>query len=434
MMTSVAKHLVASLQHRWLRAASTLIDDAAAAGVGLRRNLLVLAFGSLAFCAFSKGAACQSNEVARITVHVTSQPSQIAGEVIPEAKTTNGKPLVTLGREENGRTVAITPGTYILVRFDAASGATGFEFGPPGVLEAPVLGILHLPSGAIGMLRAMKPGTATISVKSIRPRASTGSGNPSGIGSSNWSGYVITGGPFSKIIGQWGVPTVTGDAGSASASWIGIDGYPHTNNNIIQVGTLQAWDPVFGPSYYAWWQIGLAGSVRLPNPVGAYDLMYAEISLVDPATSTWSITISSSQGWTFTTQQMYSGPASSVEWIEEDPIGCNNSGCSYESFADYHEVRFEADRGLIASESMNMVQGGVTISSPSDPGATQNGCDNFFLVDFGGVSPPPYDCNPDYCTKCMRGQICCECNTLCMTPPACQRYCGQGQTKSRRLQ
>jgi hypothetical protein len=71
-------------------------------------------------------------------VHVTSQPSQIAGEVIPRTETMNGQSVVALGLEENGKTVTVTSGKYMLLRFDSTSGAVGFEFTPLESLRLPL--------------------------------------------------------------------------------------------------------------------------------------------------------------------------------------------------------------------------------------------------------------------------------------------------------
>lgn len=332
----------------------------------MRRIFAISALTLLAICWSRTGGVSQSNDVAVITVNVTTSQPSLAEGLIPKIETINGKSLVKLSREENGQIVAIKAGTYILLKFDAASGAGGFEFGPPGIVEPPP-GTYHLPKDVIGILQAVNPGTATIAIKRTRPhvsagrRAAAGNGNPSGSSSPNWSGYVVLGGPFTRISGQWRVPrisqgsSVSGDGSSNSASWIGIDG--DTNNSLIAVGTEQDWNSGVvgvgeGPSYYAWYEILPAAETRLPNQVQAFDVMYAEITQTDPSASTWSIQlVDTSLGWAAEIQVTYTGPLSSAEWIRNQ------------------QVEAMAPRRTRESKpwAPTLVQWGETVSSPSNP-------------------------------------------------------------------
>jgi hypothetical protein len=342
------------------------------------------------------GAMGQSTDVATLTVHVTSAPS--AGEKVPAVQMLQGQPSVQIGREETGQTVAISQGTYVFLRFP---GALGFEAQPPGILVSQP-GVYHLPRGIVGMLRAERPGTATITLKGIPGRRlNGGNGNPSGGTSPNWSGYAITGGPFASISGQWRVPAVTGDAGSASTTWIGIDGDQFGNNTLIQTGTEQDWSSGAGPSYSAWWEVLPAAETAFPTsgPVLPGDLMVASIWLTGTTgpmpgePQTWAIVLTdSTQNWTAGVQVTYSGMLDSAEWIEEATADCSPSSCSISALADYGVTQFDGQDfvntgspNLNASESINMVQGGATVSSPSNPDGDLDG----FSVAFGGTSPPP---------------------------------------------
>jgi hypothetical protein len=384
---------------------------------------------------FCVNGLAQPREVARITVLVTAQPSQEKGVVTSKAETVNGKLLVRVGIQESGKEIAVAPGTYLLLRFDASSGAVGFDFSPPGILEIPQ-GRYHLPKDVIGILRGVNPGTATISVKELRPRASSGNGNPSGTTSPNWSGYEILGTNFTSVTGQWQVPSVSGDAGSSSASWIGIDGA--TNNSLIQVGTEQDWNSGIlgigqGPSYYAWWEVLPEPETQLPNHVTVGDVMLAEITRTNVAAGVWTIKLlNENWNWTATVQTTYTGPLDSAEWIEEAPSVCQSNACSILQLADYSLTHFDGEStnigpaNLTASESLNMVQGGVTVSSPSDP------CDAGFNVVYGGTSPAS-PCNSgggENCStkKCSPPAICCDCTAIvCTTEANCQRMCGNSR-------
>jgi hypothetical protein len=406
-------------------------------GVVLNASGLSLLVAQVTFFV-AVGAAQNSQVVATITVSVTGQAATGRGVVVLTREKINGQWVATLGKEHSGKTVAVRTGTYLLLRFGATSGAIGFEFSPPGILE-PSAGSVHLPNGAIGMLRAIHPGTAQIIVKTTnRPAIPAGTGNPSGTSSPNWSGYAISGGPFTSITGQWNVPTISGDAGSASSSWIGIDGA--TNSSLIQVGTEQDWNSGIlgigeGASYYSWWEVLPAVETKLPNPVFPGNVMYAEITRTNAAAGTWLIElINTTLAWTVTVQVTYTGPGASAEWIEEAPSTCLTTACVL-PLADYSLTNFDDEStnngsaNLTASESINMVQGGVTVSSPSDPG-----CAGFNVL-FGGVSPAAPDCNGpgrDCSTiHCGTGLVCCDCTvTVCTTKARCQRMCSESRRRT----
>ena len=348
-------------------------------------------------------AAGQSKVVAQYTVHVGPQTAGAEKAVVPGVELVGGQRVMKLGTEENGKNVEINVGTYIFLRFPNMPGAIRYTVEPlHGVIEPPP-GVYHMPKDVVGMLRAVNEGAATVTVQSVPQSTKNGVGNPSGGTSTNWSGYALTsGGPFTTVVGQWTVPTVQGDAGSVSSSWIGIDG--DGNSSLIQVGTEQDYSSgnLFGigdgPSYSAWWEILPASSTSISNPVSPGDQMLAIITPAaggTPAPNTsaqWSITlINKTQHWTFNTIQSYSGPLSTVEWIEEAPTECGLFGCSQGTLADYGMATFDvfdwinagASPNFTASESINMVQSGATVSTPSNPDGDADG----FTVMFGSNVP-----------------------------------------------
>ncbi len=153
--------------------------------------------------------------------------------------------------------------------------------------------------------------------------------------SGNWSGLVTSGTGIEGAQGTWTVPAVTGTAGTASSSWVGVDGV--TNSDLIQTGTSQT--P--GEGYSAWWEILPAPSVTItspdgsPAPVAPGDQMLARVSEVQPGT--WSIYLADqTQNWSFQQDFAYSGPGTSAEWIEEAP----NVNGQQTSPADFGSVSF----------------------------------------------------------------------------------------------
>lgn len=164
------------------------------------------------------------------------------------------------------------------------------------------------------------------------PRIPAGHGLRNTWAASNWSGYAKTG-SFTGVSGTWTVPTVTQTSSTTySSAWIGVDGF--NNSNLIQTGTEEDW--YNGAAHYnAWWEILPAPETALTSghQVSAGDHMTASIyetSTIVTTTSrnrfrttsqhVWVINISdTTQGWSFTTSQPYSGTGTSAEWILEAP-------------------------------------------------------------------------------------------------------------------
>src|SRR5262249_7211543 len=267
-------------------------------------------------------------------------------------------------------------------------------------------------------------------------------GNPNGKHSPNWSGYIIDGGPFTKIVGHWTVPTVTNDAGSHSDTWVGIDG--HSSEGLIQAGTTQDWNSGVlgigaGPVYYALYEVSPAPPYKFGFAVNPGD--HITVIIVcggEPQPpcgpnipKTWLITmINDTQNWNTSVTVSYTGPLNSAEWIEEAPSTCSSVSCIV-PLADYHLVTFDTgwvnaggSLNLNPSQSYNMVQGGVTVSSPSNPNRTLDG----FSIAFGGT-PGGNGGGATDCTTsgCRGGLVCCTCNVpaACTTDANCQRLCHQ---------
>jgi hypothetical protein len=212
-----------------------------------------------------------------------------------------------------------------------------------------------------------------------------GGGTHFGWASSNWSGYAVTGSTYSDITGQWTVPTVQPTKGSTySSSWVGIDGF--NNSSLIQTGTEQ--DYASGKAqYYAWWEILPAAETAISSaayPVSPGDTMNASIQ--NDGNGKWTITLTdTTQKWMFTTQQAYSGPASSAEWIEEAPT----IGGHVATLAHYGLTAFDpgtvngGSPDLITHDGGVMIQHLTQVSTPSVPDTGGDG----FAIQYGSTSP-----------------------------------------------
>lgn len=196
--------------------------------------------------------------------------------------------------------------------------------------------------------------------------------------SNNWSGYALTGGPFYSVSGTFTVPYVTTAAtcDETLSEWVGIDG--DDNNALIQAGVDETvfneyTDACTPGEFYVtpWWEV-------LPAPATTINTM-----TVDAGNSvTVTIILSSGVGYitvkddttgqSFTTEQPYSGPAKSAEWITEafSSTVCSNSGSPQQcAIAPYTPaVRFSglSENGSVGQvQAITMQQNNVSVSTPS---------------------------------------------------------------------
>lgn len=168
-----------------------------------------------------------------------------------------------------------------------------------------------------------QPNTGSSSPTTPTPSASSGTGTTTSASSvsdttSNWAGYVSSGGTYTAITGSWKVPNVSSDTSSVSAdaTWIGIGG--NTSNDLIQVGTQNEVDSgqVTPGSFYE--QLPNASQTVPGVNVQAGDTITASIKEI--ASGEWNISITDlTNGESFSNNVAYNSSASSAEWIEEAP-------------------------------------------------------------------------------------------------------------------
>jgi hypothetical protein len=197
--------------------------------------------------------------------------------------------------------------------------------------SAGLLGVTLTLAAGSGDVATAAP--AIVHAPRIPVPADGGHGLRSTWSASNWSGYAESGTGFTGVSGTWTVPAVAPSSSATySSAWIGVDGF--NNSNLIQTGTEE--DYYNGAAHYnAWWEILPAPEMALPSNyvVTPGDSMKA--SIYETATVTggpahghnrtggqhvWVITITdTTHGWTFTTNQAYSGAGTSAEWVMEAP-------------------------------------------------------------------------------------------------------------------
>jgi len=142
--------------------------------------------------------------------------------------------------------------------------------------------------------------------------------------STNWSGYVGTGGTgaFSSVSASWTQPTATCSSSRRRSSdqyaafWVGLDGF--SSDSVEQTGSDS--DCVGRtPSYYGWYEMYPANPVYFSNPVAPGDQMSASVTF--SGTETYTLVLKdSTQGWTQTITANEPGlDRSSAEVITEAP-------------------------------------------------------------------------------------------------------------------
>ena len=173
------------------------------------------------------------------------------------------------------------------------------------------------------------------------------------VGSTNWSGYAVEAtSKFTSVSGSWVEPTATcsgttsrrhgrrssGGSQTFASFWAGIDGY--SSNSVEQLGTDS--DCIGStPNYYAWYESFPAASVNLATsqfPVRPGDTLSATVTF---SGTSYTLSISSSENWHFSTTGNASGLAqSSAELIAESPEICSNVSCQLAQLTNFGTVGF----------------------------------------------------------------------------------------------
>jgi hypothetical protein len=157
--------------------------------------------------------------------------------------------------------------------------------------------------------------------------------------SPNWSGYGITGGPFTQASGIFTVPGLGTGAKCTSelSEWVGLDGMSApslpADPSLIQAGISEfAIGPVTGkctpqrPFAFSWWEIVPSP----PEPIATVSVHpgdRVEVLIRRSRGANWSILLADlSDGQRFTSEHAYDGHGSSAEWILEAPTSSVRCG------------------------------------------------------------------------------------------------------------
>jgi hypothetical protein len=201
--------------------------------------------------------------------------------------------------------------------------------------------------------------------------------------STNWSGYVLSGGPFTGATGTFNVPTIyTSPTDTETSEWVGLDGASSTDPSIIQAGIDEHYVAATNTYVtYAWIELFPAPSVLVPVPVRPGDQVTVSIGLLSPGV--WNVIVKDdSNGVAYSVNQAYAGPALSAEWIVEAPTSAATQTIhTVGAFSPvtFTQVGVNPVSGLLSR--WVMVQDGVEVATPSD--LSSNG----FTVAYGSVTP-----------------------------------------------
>ena len=190
--------------------------------------------------------------------------------------------------------------------------------------------------------------------------------------SSNWSGFVSSGGPYTVVKGTFTVPSLAAAVGRGEqvSEWVGVDGATSSDTALIQAGVYVAPDPSNPAGYVVppWWEI---------LPAAETDITTVAIKPGDSVTVTiWKLTTTweiqstdntNGQGFTSPPEQ-YSGAGSSAEWIVEAAARCGFR-CYLSRLAPYSPAIAFSDLGMSGREkslqSVTVVQSGQSVATPS---------------------------------------------------------------------
>jgi hypothetical protein len=201
--------------------------------------------------------------------------------------------------------------------------------------------------------------------------------------SSNWSGYVTQGGPFTGVSGVFNVASLLSSqppscqnyfsginqSECAVSEWIGIDGFGNGSNSIIQAGIVAA--PIVGTNYYslgAWYETYPQPSQNISQlSVSPGDTINASIE--DLGGGSWSISLDDiTTGQSYATTVSYTGDLASAEWIVEAPTIETGSGKFLTSLSPFSQVGFSTGENPATPSSsfvpLAMVQNNVEVAYP----------------------------------------------------------------------
>lgn len=134
--------------------------------------------------------------------------------------------------------------------------------------------------------------------------------------SSNWSGYAVTGGTYTRVTSTWVQPSVRCNGTAYSSFWVGIDG--DTSGTVEQTGT-EADCSGSTPRYSAWYEMYPKFPVNYSNPVVPGDHFTGTVTTDGKGNFTLTLS-NTTRGWTQSVaKRLKNAKLASAEVIAEAP-------------------------------------------------------------------------------------------------------------------
>jgi hypothetical protein len=194
--------------------------------------------------------------------------------------------------------------------------------------------------------QSVAPGTSTAPSQSQPDTTTT---TPARIQdtSSNWSGYVATGGTYTSVTGTWIVPTVSATSSGADATWVGIGGV--TGTDLIQAGTQATVTGSGAVTYSAWTEI-LPDYAR-PTPLEVNPGDSITVTITEQTSGVWLIImVNNTTRDSYEKTLRYDSSRSSAEWIQEAP----STDRGIIPLSDFGTVRFLAGSAVRDGVSLGL--------------------------------------------------------------------------------
>ena len=170
--------------------------------------------------------------------------------------------------------------------------------------------------------------------------------------SSNWSGYVASGGTYTSVTGTWIVPQVGATTTGADATWVGIGGVSGTD--LIQAGT-QATVSGGSVTYEAWTEMLPDSSRTVSLAVAPGDSV--TVSITEQTSGDWLITmVNNTTKSRYERTVRYASSRSSAEWIQEAP----SAGRGIIPLDDFGAVRFTGGSAVRDGKTQSLSALGAT--------------------------------------------------------------------------
>ena len=260
--------------------------------------------------------------------------------------------------------------------------------GPVCAALAVVLGFL-LPAAAMA-----RQSTTVVDPHRARPLTHTHPLLGSESQSLNWSGYDVTGGPFTSVTATWTQPRVRNSGGTFTdaAFWVGLDG--DGSNTVEQIGTEGYSEGAVG--YDAWYEMYPDYPVTIGMSIHPGDVLTGTVTWSKPAYFTLSL-VDHTTSSTFTTTQFMSVPPAlaSGEIIAEAPSSssgvvpladfslCDFTDCSLDglpiSAYDWTSIDMVTENDALVDRTLPLGADGASFGVTTDvvaPTTTVRGADS----------------------------------------------------------